>query len=378
MTTSAQLEREAEATRSQLIDSLDELRDRITPGQLVDQVMDYAKDGGGGDFVRNLGRQVRDNPLPVCLVGAGLAWLALSGGRASSAGAGMSEPMSGVGRRRTGDRFADARQQLGENLGMAQERVHDRAQDMRDRAEGWASATGDRVGEFASTTRDRVSEFADTAADTAGSAYESARRRAASAAADIGDTASSAYQSMTDGASSAYQSTRDTASRAASSMAEAATRIGEKTAGRTRNFFQFCAEQPLILAGIGLAIGAAIGAALPSTETEDRLMGDTSDQLKDQAQDFAQEQLQKGKAVAEQGMQQVRDAATQQGLVPDGHDQAWTEMNRSEGASSGSSLDSGLGTPLDSSSGPSLAPTDQEGGEIKDNERQEMERHGAG
>src|SRR5262249_40625437 len=86
MTSSAQLEQEAEQTRSELAQTLDELRERITPGQLVDQALDYAKDTGGAAFVRNLGRQTVDNPLPIALIGAGLAWLMLSNGnRAESA-----------------------------------------------------------------------------------------------------------------------------------------------------------------------------------------------------------------------------------------------------------------------------------------------------
>ena len=44
---SAQLEREAEQTRSQLAQTLDELRERITPGQLMDQAVDFAKDSVG-------------------------------------------------------------------------------------------------------------------------------------------------------------------------------------------------------------------------------------------------------------------------------------------------------------------------------------------
>ena len=75
MTSSAQLEREAEQTRSQLAQRLDELRERITPGQLVDEAVDYAKDSGGGVFVRNLGRQATANP-PAC--GAHWCWHSLA------------------------------------------------------------------------------------------------------------------------------------------------------------------------------------------------------------------------------------------------------------------------------------------------------------
>src|SRR5437660_6645003 len=81
MATSEQLERETEATRAQIAATLDELRGRMTPGQVVDQLVDYARDSGGGEFFRNFGQQVAGNPLPVTLVGAGLAWLMLAGRR---------------------------------------------------------------------------------------------------------------------------------------------------------------------------------------------------------------------------------------------------------------------------------------------------------
>ena len=78
---SAQLEREAEQTRSQLAATLDELRSRITPGQLLDQTLDFARESNVGDLARNLGRDARDNPLPLALIGTGIAWLMMTNGR---------------------------------------------------------------------------------------------------------------------------------------------------------------------------------------------------------------------------------------------------------------------------------------------------------
>src|SRR5918997_3933858 len=78
------LEREAEQTRSNISATLEELRDRMTPGQVVDQFVDYARETGGADFMRTLGNQVRANPLPVTLIGAGIAWLMFSGGRSGA------------------------------------------------------------------------------------------------------------------------------------------------------------------------------------------------------------------------------------------------------------------------------------------------------
>ena len=75
------IERELERTRARLGDHLDELTSRLSPGQLVDEALMYARDGQAAAFVRNLGASVRDNPLPVALVGAGLLWLACASAR---------------------------------------------------------------------------------------------------------------------------------------------------------------------------------------------------------------------------------------------------------------------------------------------------------
>src|SRR5829696_4956251 len=82
---SAEIEREVESTRARLTGTLEQLRDRATPGQLFEQVLDYAKQSGGTDFARNLAAAVRDNPLPVLLIGAGIGWLMLSDRRGDKA-----------------------------------------------------------------------------------------------------------------------------------------------------------------------------------------------------------------------------------------------------------------------------------------------------
>jgi len=71
---SEQLEREAEDARCTLAADLDELRHRITPGQIVDEVTDYARGTPVAEFLGNLVRDMRDNPLPLILIGAGVAW----------------------------------------------------------------------------------------------------------------------------------------------------------------------------------------------------------------------------------------------------------------------------------------------------------------
>lgn len=76
-----QLEREAEETRRRLAGTLGELRIRLTPGHVVDQVVDYAREGPAADFLGNLAREVRENPVPVLLILAGILWLSIASSR---------------------------------------------------------------------------------------------------------------------------------------------------------------------------------------------------------------------------------------------------------------------------------------------------------
>ena len=104
ITETARLERETEETRAQLEHTLDELRARMSPGQLLDQATGYLRNSSGRAFLGNLRDEVVRNPVPIALVGAGIAWIAISGA---------------VGRRRTGGDHLDPAQDWGETGGKA-------------------------------------------------------------------------------------------------------------------------------------------------------------------------------------------------------------------------------------------------------------------
>ena len=57
----------------------------MSPGQVVDQLIDYAREGPAAEFGRNLAREVRENPLPLLLIGVGIAWLMVASSRSSRA-----------------------------------------------------------------------------------------------------------------------------------------------------------------------------------------------------------------------------------------------------------------------------------------------------
>ena len=75
---SEQLEREVEDAREELATSLEELRLKMTPREIVEEVVDYARETPVGDFARNLARDVRASPLPLLVIFAGIAWAAIA------------------------------------------------------------------------------------------------------------------------------------------------------------------------------------------------------------------------------------------------------------------------------------------------------------
>ena len=61
---------EAEHTRRRLAEHLDELSDRLTPGQVFDEMLSYTR-AGSGTFFRAFSNAMRENPIPSLLIGAG-------------------------------------------------------------------------------------------------------------------------------------------------------------------------------------------------------------------------------------------------------------------------------------------------------------------
>lgn len=73
----AELEKDVAAERNRVDETLGKIQARLTPGQLIDEVIHHGR-GAGTDFVANLGRTLSANPIPTALVGVGLLWLLLA------------------------------------------------------------------------------------------------------------------------------------------------------------------------------------------------------------------------------------------------------------------------------------------------------------
>jgi hypothetical protein len=213
---------------------------------MIDEFVDYARHGNAAEFARNLGHDVRKNPLPITLIGAGIAWLLMSNGRS---------------------RRSSSRSPVAE----ASENFSDRAASFSERARGAVDQVSDRV-----------------------------KRAAYRARSELSGTASSAYQSGS-------QRTADAAAR----MRENTEAFGETLSDTSQNLIEFCKNQPLVVAGIGMALGAALGALLPTTESENRLMGGTSDKALKRARRTAAESHDPAKASTQPAEQSQAEAGLQ-------------------------------------------------------------------
>jgi ElaB/YqjD/DUF883 family membrane-anchored ribosome-binding protein len=87
------LEHEVDQARARLSRTASELSNRLSPGELVDQALGMAREHGG-EFGRNLGAQVKNNPLPMILTSIGISWMMMSTGKNGSAHAYRSSSFS--------------------------------------------------------------------------------------------------------------------------------------------------------------------------------------------------------------------------------------------------------------------------------------------
>lgn len=91
-----------------------------------------------------------------------------------------------------------------------------------------------------------------------------------------------------------------------------ATPSGDDMKQGARQAVGIAKENPLGLAIGATAVGFVAGLLLPSTRVENEKIGPMADQLKEQAKETGQEAIERGKHVAEQAAQTVKDEGRQQ------------------------------------------------------------------
>ena len=265
--TTAELEQDAEMARARVADTAESIRNRMTPGQLIDEFTGLFSGGDGAAALGNLKAQVRDNPLPLALIGTGLAWLMLGQGAAANA----ASPTS---------------------------RASDNA--------GYAASNGTETGSLA----DRASEVAGSVKSAVGSS--------ARAVGDMVSDAAGAAGSMADGTAQRVRDNLSEGKRWVDDVAGGATSgARDLTAKARQSATELFESEPLVVAALGLAVGTAIGAMLPRTTLEDQNLGAYSDKIRDTAQDLMEKGVEGAKEVAAEAYQTVKEEADRQGMSGD-------------------------------------------------------------
>jgi hypothetical protein len=182
--------------------------------------------------------------------------------------------------------------------------------DSHERSGGGADAS--------SKLSDAVENLREKSADAVGEA----KSAIASGVNALGDRATAA---ITDATTSVRTATSDTLAAARDSLSNtyqsglaAATNVGDQlteTFTQSRDTLaQAIESHPFVVGGVGLLIGAVIASVLPVTHAENRLVGNTSDDIKNRAQDIASEGLEMATAAAQDVYQESVSRVQQQGL----------------------------------------------------------------
>lgn len=266
MTSTAEHERHAEQVRGEMARTVEALRNRLSPGQLVDETIRYMKGSDGSLALSNLKNQARDNPLALTLIGAGLAWMMagprLRGGNGHAEGRHLADD---TGRHIShGTAGPMTHTSVGSASSAAEGAVHKSDTDQR----SWAAGAGEAVS---------------GAAGRVGASAGAARREA----------------------QKAMSATGESASNAADQVRRSAGQLTERT---RRTFSETLEREPLIIGALGLAIGAAIGALIPTTAAEDEYLGPARDKLKDQAGDAMKRGVEEAKDVADKSYAAAKQA----------------------------------------------------------------------
>jgi len=256
--------------RTQVADTASHIKEAVAPSTIKRQVSEYVRESRE-NMVQNLQRRARENPLQAVAIGAGLAYPVWNMMRAIPApllliGAGLALSRSTAVRDATDQTIAQVRQS-GSMARTTMQEGRDAAGSMLDRATDALSSAKDRVAGAVSSSLSQTAEAATASAEKASSALSAAGESVSDMATKTKDVLVDTYE-----------------------------------------------QNPLLIAGIGLAVGALIASSLPSTTAENRIFGDTSEKLRRRASEAAAQGLDAAKDLASD----VVDAAQQEGLSAEG------------------------------------------------------------
>ena len=293
------IESELDRTRSRLDGHLDELRGRLSPGQVVDELMVYFRGKEGAEFGRNLVDSMRGNPLPAAITGIGLTWLIAANPGAAKA----ARPSHANG--------ADRLQ-----IPQVPEGAYD------PRWSGFGEGGGSAVSGRVRTAEQGVTRRPNETEAAYDMRLDEARGQALGLARHPEEHETSFSQRVRNALSSAQQAGMDkvhglgdTAAQMASSAGVAAQSAGGAIGQGGSSLARMLGESPITLGALGLAAGALLGALLPQSDREETALGGIAGQARGIARDLGQQAVDGGGHVAQAVLDKGQASAEEHGLT---------------------------------------------------------------
>ena len=260
MRESAQLQREAEAQRAGLSNTLGQLRDGMTTSALSTELVGVLRDSSL-TLVKSLAESARSNPGAALLIGAGLTMMLTrtTGADVMSTATSALKAATAVG----ADAAVSAAGSVKNAAGSAADTAKSLAGQASDTAKSLAGQASDKVAGMA----DKVGHMA---TDTAASLKDKAAGTADALRGAAGEQVNQAKRLVEDGKETAEHLNQD------------ATQLAADT---RQAFTKLLEEQPILVAAIGTALGALFGAALPVSQAERNVLGKVGAEAIDKGRD---------------------------------------------------------------------------------------------
>lgn len=253
------IERDLDQSRHRLNDTLEQLGRKISPGQMVDEVLGLAQ-GQLGSFAGKLGKQVKDNPLPTALIAVGVAWLITTQNQPRHHSVAMSH--DDWSSERNYRSIEEARWSTPRNPNETDDAYNERVHAAYAKALNIKQQAGEAIHDFKQRVGRTVTSVEEAAAktrDRIGQAFAGASAGAMQAAGD-----------------------------AKHFVQDQSAKLGQRANEARHRAEDFYDHNPLAVGAVLFALGAALGGATPLSDTERRSLGGVADEATRRAADLAE------------------------------------------------------------------------------------------
>lgn len=268
---------------------------RVVEEEIVVTTKAPSSEATSRSFAQRIGEAARDKPASAALITMGVAWLFTGGAKVSL--------FSGNRRERHLRDYRIA--VLDPDYAPARYRHEALASSVH--------ASGDTLQRAGTAAADQVNQAGAEISDASSAAASAVGDRASA----LGHGVSAAASGASEAASHAYGGLEAATHAAYRTSRKAAVGARREAEHLQQTLGSFLESQLLAVGLLGLAVGAGIAATLPKTQTEQELLGESSNAVKGQAYQLVSEQMASARRVADLALEEAAREARAQGLSED-------------------------------------------------------------